>query len=146
PGGPLTPNCSSCASAVCSHDPFCCNVAWDSICVSEVPTFCGSTCSYPAHWSIASKPYDERTRDADRHNAETPDGGTPDAGTADAGAPDAGTGGLCAHPECTTGGPLTPSCSSCANAVCSHDPFCCNSAWDSICVSEVPTFCGTTCP
>jgi len=141
PGGPLTPSCSSCASAVCSHDPFCCNVAWDSICVSEVPTFCGST-----FCTGGGTPTDAGTPDAGTPDAGTPDAGTPDAGTPDAGTADGGTGSTCSHPLCTTGGPLTPTCDPCAGKICGADPFCCNSAWDSICVSEVPTFCGTTCP
>ena len=55
-------------------------------------------------------------------------------------------GSSCAHPLCSTGVPLTSSCSSCAAAVCSHDPYCCSVYWDSICVSEVPTYCGMSCP
>lgn len=52
----------------------------------------------------------------------------------------------CAHPVCSTGAPLASSCSSCAAAVCSRDPYCCQVYWDSICVWEVPTYCGTSCP
>ena len=55
----------------------------------------------------------------------------------------------CAHDECTTGTRLTKSCSACATAVCSKDPTCCSTTgqWDSICVSEVNTYCTTkTCP
>jgi hypothetical protein len=118
-GGPLTPTCDPCVGEVCGADPFCCNTAWDGICVGEVQSICDESCT-PAS--------------------------SADAGTPDAGVPDAGVAGSCAHPQCTTGAPLTPSCSSCANAVCSQDPYCCTMAWDSICVSEVPTACGTTCP
>jgi hypothetical protein len=55
-------------------------------------------------------------------------------------------GSSCAHPVCSTGVPLTSSCSSCAGAVCSRDPYCCQWYWDSICVGEVPAYCGTSCP
>ncbi len=49
----------------------------------------------------------------------------------------------CAHPLCSTGVPLTSACSNCAASVCAHDPYCCQVWWDSICVSEVPTYCGS---
>jgi hypothetical protein len=51
----------------------------------------------------------------------------------------------CAHPECSTGAFLSSTCSSCATSVCSHDAYCCNTMWDGICVSEVPSYCPDTC-
>jgi len=47
-----------------------------------------------------------------------------------------GGGGTCAHDKCASGGALTSSCNSVVSAVCASDPYCCNTAWDSICVSE----------
>ncbi|HMN96824.1 MAG TPA: hypothetical protein PKC43_07255 [Phycisphaerales bacterium] len=38
-GGPFC-NAAPCCSAVCAADPFCCNVQWDSICVSGAITAC----------------------------------------------------------------------------------------------------------
>ena len=37
-----TPGCSDaeCCSAVCAEDPYCCDTAWDSICVSESAVLC----------------------------------------------------------------------------------------------------------
>jgi hypothetical protein len=32
------------------------------------------------------------------------------------------------------------------STICSVDPFCCNNSWDSICVGEVTTECGISCP
>jgi hypothetical protein len=55
-------------------------------------------------------------------------------------------GGTCDHDECTIGGPLDPSCGMCVAAICQVDPFCCNTAWDGICKSEVGSVCGQTCP
>lgn len=43
-GSPLTNTCSPCATTVCNADPYCCNIFWDSICVSEAKQICGSTC------------------------------------------------------------------------------------------------------
>ena len=39
---PISP---SCVSAVCSADPYCCAVFWDSQCVAEVPSYCSYTCN-----------------------------------------------------------------------------------------------------
>ncbi len=56
-----------------------------------------------------------------------------------------GGGESCSHGTCETGGPLAGSCDECANAVCQVDSYCCDTAWDGQCVSEVATFCGQTC-
>ncbi len=48
----------------------------------------------------------------------------------------------CAHDVCVEGGPLGPSCDSCAATVCDEDPYCCDTEWDDICVSEAVSFCG----
>ena len=39
-------NDASCCAAVCSHDPYCCNVAWDSYCVTETHFYC-TVCAPP---------------------------------------------------------------------------------------------------
>jgi hypothetical protein len=43
-GSPLTTTCDACAAAICADDPFCCQLSWDSTCVSEKTTYCGGTC------------------------------------------------------------------------------------------------------
>ena len=52
------------------------------------------------------------------------------------------SGGTCAHPICAPGSALGGSCDVCAGSVCSADPYCCTTAWDSICVGEVGSVCG----
>jgi hypothetical protein len=44
-GGPLTSGCNSCVTQICSQDPFCCATQWDNICVSEVGSICGQSCT-----------------------------------------------------------------------------------------------------
>ncbi|HWL88046.1 MAG TPA: S53 family peptidase [Polyangiaceae bacterium] len=66
-----------------------------------------------------------------------------DSGPVDSGH-DSGT-GTCSHAVCDQGDPLTKSCSTCATAVCKRDSYCCSTAWDDICVSEVSRYCGQTC-
>ncbi len=57
------------------------------------------------------------------------------------GAVDDGCG--CIHGVCTTGAALTAGCSTCVAEICAVDPFCCNFGWDSVCVNQVSTVCGS---
>ena len=101
-GGALTGSCDACAGNICAQDSYCCTTAWDSICVGEVGSICGESCS--------------------------------------------GSGsGTCTHNECNTGTKLKSGCDACATKVCAQDSYCCTVKWDSICVGEVPQFCGETC-
>jgi len=54
--------------------------------------------------------------------------------------------GTCTHSECTTGAHLRRGCDACVSKVCNHDGYCCRISWDSICVGEVASYCGETCP
>ena len=51
----------------------------------------------------------------------------------------------CAHSICEPGAALDPHCDPCAQSVCEADPFCCDSAWDGVCVGEVGWVCGADC-
>ncbi len=50
------------------------------------------------------------------------------------------------HDLCTAGGKLAPETEKCVTDICNADSFCCNSAWDGQCVSEVGSICGRSCP
>jgi hypothetical protein len=51
------------------------------------------------------------------------------------------------HDKCTSGSALPGTPDACVSAICAADPFCCNTAWDGLCVSEVRTVCDSlTCP
>jgi hypothetical protein len=58
--------------------------------------------------------------------------------------------GKCSHDLCADSlGPLTSGCDTtgCVDNVCIEDSFCCDTDWDSICVSEVADYCPPyTCP
>ena len=56
-----------------------------------------------------------------------------------------GGGSSCAHSICATGTKLSKTCDACAGNICSQDPYCCNTKWDSQCVSEVSSICGESC-
>lgn len=55
--------------------------------------------------------------------------------------------GSCGHSLCTSGAAVTSGCDSAgvAACTCAGDPVCCQSTWDSICVSEAQTYCSLTC-
>src|SRR5690348_12354260 len=40
---------------------------------------------------------------------------------------------ICAHAICSTGAKLSASCDLCVQKICAKDPYCCTSAWDSVC-------------
>jgi hypothetical protein len=40
----------------------------------------------------------------------------------------------CAHHECGEGVALDATCSTCATAVCDQDAYCCDTAWDELCI------------
>lgn len=57
--------------------------------------------------------------------------------------------GTCGHSLCTTGASLVNTCDStkanCVSSICAVDSFCCNTAWDDICMAEVESVCGNNC-
>ena len=55
-------------------------------------------------------------------------------------------GSTCTHPICSASVKLTQACDPCAASVCTADSYCCTTKWDSICVGEVASVCGQTCP
>jgi pseudolysin/vibriolysin len=57
-----------------------------------------------------------------------------------------GGGNTCAHAICSTGAKLTSGCDPCVTSICARDGYCCSTQWDSICVGEVKSICGETCP
>ncbi len=51
----------------------------------------------------------------------------------------------CDHGICEEGGALVAGCDPCAQQICDVDPYCCGTAWDGVCVSEVNSVCGQSC-
>ncbi len=58
---------------------------------------------------------------------------------------DAGDAAACAHDVCSVGATLDAACDPCASQVCAVDAYCCGTAWDTTCVSEVTSICGRSC-
>jgi hypothetical protein len=148
-GGPLTDSCSPCAATVCGADPFCCGASsgtWDQLCVNQAAQMCAScahdectqgdaldpSCNSCVGSVCAADPFCCNTQSGGWDNlcvSQAADTGTHPACSS------ACSGG-CVHSECSTGGALSSSCSTCATDVCAMDPYCCNNDWDSQCVSE----------
>jgi len=45
PGGPLVADCSACAKAICTADPYCCQYEWDSQCIDEAKADNACSCN-----------------------------------------------------------------------------------------------------
>jgi hypothetical protein len=46
-GTKLTSGCDPCVTKICASDPYCCNTKWSSLCVKEVASICGESCTGP---------------------------------------------------------------------------------------------------
>ncbi len=44
-GSKLKSSCDPCVAKICAKDPYCCNTSWSSLCVKEVGTICGESCT-----------------------------------------------------------------------------------------------------
>ena len=131
------PGCSDAAveSCVCADDPFCCNNTWDNQCVSEADACggCNGGGGAPPAAEICGNGLDDDgdgAADCDDLDCET----SPSC------APPPGGGGSCCEPS------SAPGCSDATveACVCAQDSFCCNNAWDDLCVGKVPK-CGGAC-
>lgn len=49
----------------------------------------------------------------------------------------------CGHGVCETGGALDAGCDQCVGKLCDQDPFCCETAWDTLCVDQAAELCGS---
>jgi hypothetical protein len=153
---------SECCATVCAVDPYCCQTAWDGICADEASTMCsicgggGSTacgkgsndccvanagpfcndfdccttvCAFDPY--CCETAWDGICADEAAANCANCSGGDPNCGT--------GANDCCvanATPYCTD--------AECCNTVCAVDPYCCATAWDSICANEAASMC-TVC-
>jgi hypothetical protein len=103
---------------VCGNDSFCCERSWDQFCVNAASA-CGAMCESGAGGAPGA-------------------GGTPGAGGA------GGTGGANSGDCCSNHGSVgcdQPDVEAC---VCSEDSYCCQSAWDDLCVNQASS-CGAMC-
>lgn len=156
-GGALKTGCHACVNSICAVDPYCCNTFWDGLCVAEVQSVCGLSCS-TGNWTQACVDQVETVCNAfcEEDAACNHDkcyvgpglnlGCDPCVDQICAIDPACCGQGTCTHNACDEGNPLVAGCDPCVASICAADPYCCNTWWDSICVGEVSTVCGASCP
>ena len=152
-GSALANGCDACVTSICGVDPYCCTTAWDSICVGEVGSVCGKSCTTQcAHDECKTGTNLQTGCDACVTQICAVDSYCCSTAWDRLCVNEVGsvcgkscTGSTCAHAICATGGNLTSSCDPCATKICAVDSYCCTTAWDSICVGEVGSVCGQSC-
>ena len=170
-GEPCTPHDSqassnaACCTQVCAQDNFCCDVAWDSTCVDLARGFavcgctfeCGDDCAGSCCRAHDNGACDDPTCCAlvcasDSYCCDT----LWDSVCASTARTTCSSGSNAVCPVAPCGDPLlpdcctphnTPNCSneSCCRTVCAGDPFCCQSEWDSACVSAAQSTSSCQC-
>ena len=140
-------NVADCCNLVCGFDPFCCDSSWDGICAEEAAVNCGD-CGAPESGNC--------------YQAD----GTPGCDSGDCCAEICALDPFCCNNSWDSlcagaaadlcdncGNPAAGSCfvahegigcndAECCSQVCAEDPFCCESAWDSICANSALEVCG----
>jgi hypothetical protein len=157
-GVALKESCGSCEAEVCKNDSYCCSTSWDEVCVKEVDKYCpggctggGTTtcdhtpCTTGKALSTSCSNCTKAVCGYDPYCCSNSwDQTCVNEAMKDAACSTACSGG-CAHDECSTGGPLSKTCSACATAVCNADSFCCSTNWDSLCVDAAKKTAGCSC-
>ncbi|MEY4848943.1 MAG: hypothetical protein RLZZ36_2056 [Pseudomonadota bacterium] len=155
----LTPGCSdsTCCSVVCEADPLCCDVQWNSVCVSAARNLCQPLAAWQC--PCTGSCFEEHPETAGCEDevccsgvchidplccTESWDSGCATmARVVCCGAPGCGDNcaGECLRPH------LTPNCNdpACCEAVCRFEPYCCEVRWDSACVLAARSTCVGGC-
>jgi hypothetical protein len=141
---------TACCTAVCNIDPYCCEVTWDSVCVSVAATACSGCGSLNAGSCCVVHPSPYCSNSAccaavcaldafccatswDLACTQLATVYCPNLNCT------CGTGGSCQTSQ------TTPGCadSFCCQTVCLHDPYCCFVRWDNACVRVAQDLCTT---
>ena len=152
-----------CEACVCQQDPYCCQTAWDNLCVSLCETQCGGcgevsncgdgACDLEGGENCGSCADDCNCSDGQicyAYQCCTPDCEDKVCGDDGCG----GSCGDCPGGQACIGGACgqtdgclpaeAPGCGGCAcqTCVCEMDEFCCEVEWDSLCVAHCEADCG----
>jgi hypothetical protein len=157
-----TPGCdnAACEVAVCSVDAFCCDSAWDALCVDLAIGLCGPTCDTPVLCPGTGDCCGEHasTGCADMACCSTVCAADAFCCTVTWDAQCAASAFVSCADLCN---PPPPSCPfdggdccaangtngcddvACCETVCAADPFCCDGGWDGECVEAAAALCST---
>lgn len=144
---------------VCAIDDFCCEFSWDSSCVTVAQNSC-SACAPPVCGNAILEPGEQ----CDDGNVQSNDGCDANCAIENAicGNGDVEQGEECDDDNTTSGDGCSSSCQfegfACVPhstpgvadeaveaCVCAADSFCCDNAWDTLCVSEAMSLCNVSC-
>lgn len=150
------PGCDDAAvsACVCHRDRYCCEAAWDDVCVSEVVTFdCGvclepGTSGDPTSGGESSGGGEVTTGTTGTSTSSDTSGGTT-SGSESSGGGESSSGGVppdniegCCYSHDSTGCEY-PSIVDC---VCAAHPSCCSDAWAQSCVDAIGQLGCGVCP
>jgi hypothetical protein len=151
-GAALTNGCDACVTKICAADSYCCTTSWDSICVGEVGSICGQSCTLKcAHDECKTGTNLTSGCDACVTQICAADAYCCSTSWDRLCVNEVGSicgkscGATCAHAICTVGTKLATGCDPCVTQICTVDSYCCANSWDSICVGEVASVCGKSC-
>jgi subtilisin-like proprotein convertase family protein len=152
-GGVGCPEAPACEALICGNDAFCCNNTWDSACVAAAAVDCGEVeCAPPAPITCCQTAGGTGCPEAPACEAlicavdpfccnSTWDSACVAAAAVDCGevecAPSPPPAGDC----CTANGGLGCNDAACEALICTGDPFCCNTEWDSFCAAAAVADC-----
>jgi hypothetical protein len=127
-GDALEDGCNSCVSQVCAEDPYCCEQGWDSQCIGEADTICGTGCC--GNGQCEGQTCDTCPEDCGECVCGD---GKCEGETCETCADDCGVCPSCKHSVCETGDALdTQLCrADCVTDVCQQDPTCCGAGEES---------------
>ena len=149
-----TPGCNDTPveTCVCAEDPYCCEVAWDDICVASVDGLGCGTC-LPAGLSCCQESQEPGCGESGVEACVCAEDAYCCNTAWDALCVEAVGGlgcGTCPPPQgdcceaTEAAGCLGPAIQEC---VCAEDSYCCEAAWDALCVANVDTYgCGLCAP
>lgn len=145
------PSCNNeeCCEAVCAQDAFCCNTQWDSICANAAGVIC-ATCGGPGSGSCFAPHGNaacdnptccEAVCDQDPFCCDV----LWDINCANAADIICSVCGGAGTGNCLEKQYPFEACNDlkCCTAVCAQDPFCCDAAWDFICVGIAEKICAS---
>ena len=140
-GAAIPSSCSWCAAQVCDTLPSCCTSNWTTTCANEAKSVCPD-CGAGKGGSSGAAGAGGSSGDGGSAGASGTGGAAGDSGSSgSAGESGAGGQGPCPHDECTVGAALDSSCTSCVTQICTEDPFCCASKWNTYCVDSAKIHC-----